>query len=999
MNIRLLQGDQASQLLSEESFLATWRELLARCPWATGFQSPEFVNTWYLHYREQYEPIVLMGCNDDDSCAGLFMLARQRGSNTVVPAGSWQAEYQSWIASEQTGDDFILKALQTLDEALRLPSLVLRYVPAGAPMRWLQESAIRSRAHVQAFRRPLMDLNEEGIRGSLRNSGNKRRLKQLRAHGELRLEQFKCPDDLLKHMDRIETFHDLRHAEVRGSCPFQNDPFKRTFHMALMNHPALVHCVAMMAGDEMVSAHFGIRTGAQLQLGLLSHHPGFAVTSPGKILMYLLGLMLLEQGVSQIDLTAGGEAYKERFANAWDTVYVVNVHASHSRRRIAELKSSATGLLRRGLTQAGVSVHAASAATDLFPRNRRSSVLQKVTTYDLKAHAMVLELPDTIEAPTVDRDVQVDAFSELLRDGAHHSRWTRRKTFSAVVGRFERGEHSFSISRNGALGHIAWLREKLSKEDVAQLPMIREPAALLSQVCTARGLPAEEMVRQSISAVRRWLTLRRPGVRLYAVVERQDHQNLFALQRYGFNEVGTVAAPPPVKITTTTAGDENGSRTNLHKPAPTGGRGFAAQVPASKPGSPSTQALPPVVLLGGEANALSVARDLGRMGVKVYGIGEVDSFVRFSRFCHWINVPGCGTTEKSWANYLLGDESKWLEGAILLSCSDAGLQVLIRHRERLQQRYQLDESHPPAQEMMLDKLTTYRAAAAAGVATPRFWEVASADELEHSREQLVFPLLVKPRLSHLFERQFGRKHVIVESMESLNRVLKQAAEGRLEVLLMEWIPGGDDALCSYFTYLDEKSKPQLHFTKRIIRRFPPGMGGACYHITDWIPELIEPANRLFASVGLRGLANVEFKRDPRDGVYKLIECNARFTASNCLVSASGVHLAEYVYRRLAKLPQIQPPEKGGYRLGLRLWDPARDFSSMRRLRAAKEISVIAWLKSIAHRQTLQYFEWTDPLPAMGRALRPWLRRLASVRSATNGSAASKAEIMADGRQP
>ena len=80
------------------------------------------------------------------------------------------------------------------------------------------------------------------------------------------------------------------------------------------------------------------------------------------------------------------------------------------------------------------------------------------------------------------------------------------------------------------------------------------------------------------------------------------------------------------------------------------------------------------------------------------------------------------------------------------------------------------------------------------------------------------------------------------------------------------------------------------------------MGTACYHITDWVPEIVEPSLRLFRHVGLRGLANVEYKLDPRDGRHKLIECNARFTASNCLVSASGVNLAAFVYNRLTGRP-------------------------------------------------------------------------------------------------
>src|SRR5438105_868251 len=82
------------------------------------------------------------------------------------------------------------------------------------------------------------------------------------------------------------------------------------------------------------------------------------------------------------------------------------------------------------------------------------------------------------------------------------------------------------------------------------------------------------------------------------------------------------------------------------------------------------------------------------------------------------------------------------------------------------------------------------------------------------------------------------------------------------------------------------SAPLFEFTKRVIRRFPAMTGTACYAITDRIPEAAELGNRLFRHVALRGLANVEFKRDVRDGTLKLIECNARFTASQALVTRS-----------------------------------------------------------------------------------------------------------------
>jgi predicted ATP-grasp superfamily ATP-dependent carboligase len=387
--------------------------------------------------------------------------------------------------------------------------------------------------------------------------------------------------------------------------------------------------------------------------------------------------------------------------------------------------------------------------------------------------------------------------------------------------------------------------------------------------------------------------------------------------------------------------------------------------------------LPPVILLGGGANALSVARSLSRAGAAVYAINEPGAFVRYSRHCRWLDVPRSGDVEEAWARYLLGPESDHLRGAILLSCSDAGIRLIARHRGDLEARFRLDDSNPDAQLAMLDKLSTYQAAQAAGVPTPRFWIAEDRAGVEALRDQLVFPLLVKPRLSHLFEERFGAKFLVADDFTRLLEAFDAVSDTGIETLLMELIPGGDDRLCSYYTYLDDDGRPLFHFTKRVIRRNPVGMGTACYHVTDWIPEVADLALRLCTHAGLRGLANVEFKRDPRDGQLKLMECNARFTASNCLVARSGFDLAAFVYNRLAGRPQ---PPLESYALGMRLWDPVRDFEAFLELRRRGELTLAGWLRSIAHRQSFIYFEWSDPLPALARATKP-LRKLLARRGA------------------
>jgi predicted ATP-grasp superfamily ATP-dependent carboligase len=116
-------------------------------------------------------------------------------------------------------------------------------------------------------------------------------------------------------------------------------------------------------------------------------------------------------------------------------------------------------------------------------------------------------------------------------------------------------------------------------------------------------------------------------------------------------------------------------------------------------------------------------------------------------------------------------------------------------------------------------------------------------------------------------------------------------------------------------------------------------------------------------VGLRGLANVEFKRDDRDGKLKVMECNIRFTAANQIVVASGYDLPWFVYSRLTGLPAPALAETE-YRRDTRLWFPLADFLAFVDLRRQGRLTLREWTASVLHRQALPYFRWDDPMPSL-----------------------------------
>jgi predicted ATP-grasp superfamily ATP-dependent carboligase len=328
---------------------------------------------------------------------------------------------------------------------------------------------------------------------------------------------------------------------------------------------------------------------------------------------------------------------------------------------------------------------------------------------------------------------------------------------------------------------------------------------------------------------------------------------------------------------------------------------------------------------------------------------------------------------------------RWLEWllalrqpSVLLPCCDEGLELIARHRDALMTAGHLPiEADDRVLLAMLDKVETYRMASALGVGVPRTAQVTSLEEANDvCASQFDFPCAVKPVRSDQMIRDLPNyaspKGALVRDRSELARAVEPIVSIGLPLLVTEFIPGGDDRLCSYYSYLDNEGRPLLHFTKRKFRQFPPIFGNGTYHITAWQPDVAELGLRFFQGVGLRGVGNVEFKRDPRDGQLRLIECNARFTLVTDQVRRAGIDLPLLAYNRLTGRPL---PPLDSFRDGVRLWYPSLDFRAFRRYHAAGELSTVAWLCSLAHRQHLSVLDWRDPMPFL-TAVRGRLRSAA-----------------------
>ncbi len=334
-----------------------------------------------------------------------------------------------------------------------------------------------------------------------------------------------------------------------------------------------------------------------------------------------------------------------------------------------------------------------------------------------------------------------------------------------------------------------------------------------------------------------------------------------------------------------------------------------------------------------------------------------------------------------------GADANWREplgrvqpGSILLPCSDAALEWLARHRAETVDRGLVSiEADDDVVLAMLDKARTYSLAQSIGIPTPEVLLVGRMADVDDLGDRIPYPCLLKPRVSHALVAAtagtgFRSKLLVVHTPAELRSKLTFLLGLGVEMMICEIIPGDDEQLFSYTSYLAEDGDPLLHFVKQKIRQWPPQYGTGSYHMSVVDPEVAALGLQFFQGIGLRGLAYVEFKRDSRDDALRIIECNHRFGASNELARRAGIDLSVFTYNRLAGRTG---PTPATYKAGVRLWHPADDTRAFLRMRRDGELSSGRWLRSLAHPFHVPIFDVLDPVPSVVfhlRAARRWAAR-------------------------
>jgi D-aspartate ligase len=318
---------------------------------------------------------------------------------------------------------------------------------------------------------------------------------------------------------------------------------------------------------------------------------------------------------------------------------------------------------------------------------------------------------------------------------------------------------------------------------------------------------------------------------------------------------------------------------------------------------------PPAIVASAGRQGLAVTRGLGERGVPVTVLHwDDDDLASASRYAaRTVRVPRPELDGTAFVERLLTLDEV-LTGGLLIPTTDAAVKDIARRREELARRFIVDCPPWSVAEQYIDKRRTYALAAEVGVPIPRTLVPASRTDLDAFDGQVEYPCLVKPRESHLWSARIGGKLRVVHSLEEMRAAYRAAEEADLDVVIQELIPGPDHYGVNYNAYRS-RNGILAECTARKIRQGPPAFGLPRVVLSAQAPEVVEPGHRLLDALGIEGFACTEFKFDPRDGRYKLLEVNGRHNVSSLLSIRSGVNFPWIAYRWLVEQeapPPIQP---------------------------------------------------------------------------------------------
>jgi D-aspartate ligase len=372
------------------------------------------------------------------------------------------------------------------------------------------------------------------------------------------------------------------------------------------------------------------------------------------------------------------------------------------------------------------------------------------------------------------------------------------------------------------------------------------------------------------------------------------------------------------------------------------------------------------VVVGGDYQGLGIVRSLGRHGVPVCVVDDEMSISRFSKYCtHFIRLQDLRSERAAVDALIEVAERLGLCGWVLYPTREELVAAFSRNRSRLSKLYRVPTPEWNSVQWAWDKRNTYRLANELGIPTPATHYPENIDQLAEL-DSLAAPFAIKPAIKEHFIYATKAKAWRANTHAELKTLFQKAAGlvGPGEVMVQELIPGGGAqqfAYCAFFRNGEAIGK----MVARRRRQHPLQFGRASTYVeTVDLPILEQLSERFLRASNYYGLVELEYKLDPRDGQYKLLDVNARTWGYHSLGARAGVDFSYMLYADQVGLPVAHSKGQSGIGWVRMTTDLPAAFMAL----LAGDTDFKSYVDSLRNCNVEAVFSRDDPLPGLAEVL-------------------------------
>jgi D-aspartate ligase len=360
---------------------------------------------------------------------------------------------------------------------------------------------------------------------------------------------------------------------------------------------------------------------------------------------------------------------------------------------------------------------------------------------------------------------------------------------------------------------------------------------------------------------------------------------------------------------------------------------------------------------------IGIIRSLGRLGIPVF---TVDSDPRgpasYSRYLSGrFVVDLAGVSPRVALERLLEVGARIGSRPVLIPTWDEASLLVSDLADDLGEVFRFPRQPHDLARSLASKREMFHLARAHGVPTPDAIFPRTFDDLIEFADRATYPVMLKGISGNRLSERTGRKMVIVKRRDELVRLYREMEDpDEPNLMVQEYIPGGEDVVWMFNGYFDERSDCLVGITGRKLRQTPVYTGATSLGICLRNDEVDETTRRWMKELGYRGILDIGYRFDARDGQYKVLDVNPRIGGTfRLFVGGNGMDVARALYLDLTGQPvPLAEPVEG------RKWMDERDVISSLQYRRDGRLGLRAWAGSLRGVRETVYFARDDPAPML-----------------------------------